>query len=131
MGDFDNEEEDHLCSDEETHRDSDKEGPCSLDEEDPTPVNPEDSESESDESDNEPHITLASMKINLKLIRMVEKATLKSQFTPDKLQNFQNPQELQFSPSDDSDLCLSIKLFILSLDHNQSQCQGHSAPCTS
>ena len=91
------------------------------DEEDHPPIVPEDSESESDESDDEPHITLESMRSNLKFVQMVEDATLASQFTPGELQRLRNPQALQFSPSDDRDLRLSIKFFISSLDHNQSQ----------
>ena len=52
---------------------------------------------------------------------MVKEATLTSQFTPAKLRNFHNPRGIQFSPSDNKDLRFSIRFFILSLDHNQSQ----------
>ena len=52
---------------------------------------------------------------------MIEEATLASQFSPAELQAFKKPQEIQFSPSDDPDLRLSIKFFISSLDHPSSQ----------
>jgi len=129
LGDEDHQDEDQPYSDEEDRRYrgeenspySDEENPPYSDEEDPTPIESEDSKSESDESDKEPHITLANMRSNLEFVQMVKDATLASQFTPDMLRNFQNPQELQSSPSDDKDLRLSIKSFISGLDHNQSQ----------
>ena len=116
-------EEDHHHSDEEEHRYSDEEDRRCSDEEDPALIEPEESqsESESDDSDDEPHITLANMRSNLEFIQMLEEATLASQFSPDELQKFRNPQGIHFSPSDDPDLRLSIKSFISSLDHNQSQ----------
>ena len=108
---------------------------CYLDEEDrhypdeegPTPPKSEESESESDseseesEDEDDPHITLENMKLNLEFIRMVKEAILTSRFTPAKLRNFQNPRGIRFSPSDNPDLRLFIKPFILTLDHNQSQ----------
>ena len=74
-------------------------------------------------SDNEddPHITLEHMKTNLQFIRMVEEATLESQFSPAELQAFRNPQENRSSPSDDPDLRLSILFYISTLNHLQSQ----------
>ena len=114
-------EEDHPYSDEEDRRNSDRENQHYSDEEDPPPPKFEDSNPESDESDEEPHITLAKLRSNMEFIQMVKEATLDSQFTPDELRKFRNPQPIQFSPSDDQDLRLSIKFFISSLDHNQSQ----------
>ena len=121
LGDEDHQDEDRSDEDEEDHQHSDEEDRHYSDEEDPAPITSEESESESDESDDEPHITLANMKSNLEFVGMVENATLESQFSPAVLRDFRNPQGLQFSPSDDEDLRLSIKLFISSLDHNQSQ----------
>lgn len=73
------------------------------------------------DDEDDPLITLETMKTNLQFVRMVEEATLESQFSPTELDAFRNPQELQFSPSDDPDLCLSISFFIAGLDHLQSQ----------
>ena len=61
------------------------------------------------------------MKTDLKFVRMLEEATLKSQFSAPELGTFQNPQEHFSSPSDDPDLRLSISFYISSLDHSQSQ----------
>ena len=52
---------------------------------------------------------------------MARAATLESQFSPEELGAFENPEEVQFSPSDDKDLQLSIEFYISSLDHAQSQ----------
>src|SRR5882762_8105095 len=68
------------------------------------------------------------MKINAQFIEMARDATLESQFTPAELAALRNPQELQFSPSDDPDLCLSIRFYISSLDHCQSQ-KAYSEAC--
>jgi len=83
----------------------------------------ESDEEEPPPSDNEddPHITLQSMKTNLEFVRMVEEATLESQFSKADLHAFQNPQEIRSSPSDDPDLHLSISFYISTLDHAQSQ----------
>ena len=119
LGDEDHQDDDQPYSDdEENHRYSDQDPPDS-------PPPPEFEDSESDESDDEPHITLANMRTNLEFVQMVEEATLASQLTPDDLRNFKNPQGLRFSPSDDPDLRLSIKLYISSLDHKVSQ-EGYS-----
>ena len=75
----------------------------------------------SDSEEDDPEITLENMKIDLKFIRLVEKATLESQFTAAELHALRNPQESLSSPSDDPDLWLSIRFFISSLDHRQSQ----------
>jgi len=97
---------------------------------DPPPPDPDEeiipSDSDSDESppsDNEddPNITLENMKTNLKFVRMIEEATLDSQFSPAELQAFRNPRELGSSPSDDPDLKLSLSFFISNLDHSGSQ----------
>ena len=118
MDNFDDEDrQDQYYSDEE-YIDLDRRY---SDEEDPPHIEVEESSSESDESDDEPHITLENMRSNLEFIKMVEEATLASQFTPGELRNFQNPQGLHSSPSDDEDLRLSIKFYISSLDHNGSQ----------
>ena len=78
------------------------------------------SESDSDDDD-DPDITLENMKTDLQFIRMVEKATLESQFSAAELRALRNPQELHSSPSGDRDLRLSIKSYIATLDHLQSQ----------
>jgi hypothetical protein len=61
------------------------------------------------------------MKTNLQFIRMVEDATLESQFSPTELRAFRKPQENHSSPSDDLHLRLSVLFFIASLDHRESQ----------
>ncbi|KAF9649673.1 hypothetical protein BDM02DRAFT_3128165 [Thelephora ganbajun] len=81
----------------------------------------------SDDED-DPHITLESMKTNLQFVQMIEEATLEAQFSPTELHAFQNPQELWFSPSDDPDLSFSISFFISTLDHLQSQ-KAYTSTC--
>ena len=90
------------------------------------PVRPYQSDSDEDEdppndTDNGPGITLDHMKTNHQFLQMVKDATLATQFGSVDLNVFQNPQELGSSPSDDPDLCLSIRLFISTLDHLTSQ----------
>jgi len=87
--------------------------PPDSDSDDPIPS------SDSDEDDSE--ITLENMKTDLRFIRMVEEATLASQFSPAELRVIRNPQQSQSSPSDDPDLQLSIKCYISSLKHVSSQ----------
>ena len=96
------------------------------DDEDVSPVQSRGDEDEGDtppasDDEDDPHITLEHMKTNLQFVRMVEEATLKSQFTAAELRAFRNPQELQASPSDDPDLKLSISFYISSLDHASSE----------
>ena len=87
---------------------------------DPPPPNPDDDppSSDSDEdpprdrnldddnippppdNENDPHITLENMKTDLQFIRMVEDATLESQFARAELEAFRNPGGSQSSPSD-------------------------------
>ena len=74
----------------------------------------------SDDED-DPNITLESMKTNLQFVRMVEEATLESQLSPAELYAFRHPQRLTFSPADDKYLRLSISFYILGLDHNASE----------
>ena len=74
-----------------------------------------------DPDEGELHLTLEKMKTAHKFIEMAKAATLASQFSPGELVAFQNPQEDQFSPSDDQDLHLSIDFYISSLDHAESQ----------
>jgi len=105
--------------DEEDEEDPNKEGPpppdreetlfFESDEEEPPPI---------DEDD--PDITLQSMKTNLEFVRMVEEATLETQFSKAELHAFRNPYEVP-SPCDDPDLCLSISFYMSTLDHAQSQ----------
>jgi len=100
--------------------------PYDSDEEDLPFVQPIEDEDEGDtppgsDDEDDPHITLEQMKTNLQFVRMVEEATLESQFGPAELRAFQNPQELQDSPSDDPDLELSISFYISSLDHASSE----------
>ena len=92
---------------------SDEEDLCTSDSdgEDPPPSDNED----------DPNITLEHMKTNLQFIRMVEEATLESQFSPTELEAFRNPQENRSSPSDDPDLRLSTRFYISTLNHLQSQ----------
>jgi len=59
------------------------------------------------------------MKTTLKFIRMLEEATLESQFSPDELETFQNPQKLSSSPSKDPDLLLSISNYVANLNASQ------------
>jgi hypothetical protein len=75
----------------------------------------------SDSDEDEAHVTLEKMKLDSRFIEMAKEATLESQFTPAELRAFQDPQEVQSSPSDDPDLHLSLRFYISSLDHNQSQ----------
>ena len=91
-------------------------------EDEPSPPGDEEDETSppSDEED-EPPITLERMQTNLQFVRMIEEATLESQFSPAELEAFRDPQELGLSPSDDRDLRLSISFFISGLDHNTSQ----------
>ena len=84
------------------------------------------SDSESDEpppceDDNDPSITLESMRANFRFVQMVREATLETQFSQAELHSFRNPQESHFSPSDDPDLRLSMRLFMSTLDHLTSQ----------
>ena len=72
-------------------------------------------------NEDEAHITLERMKIDAQFIQMAREATLESQFTPVELRAFENPQELPTSPSDDPDLRFSLRFYISSLDHNNSQ----------
>ena len=88
--------------------------------EDPPPPNSDDEDPIPD-SEDDPTITLENMKMDLRFIRMVEEATLESQFSVTELHALKNPQENQFSPSDDPDLLLSVSFYISSLDHAQSQ----------
>ena len=95
--------------------DSEEEDPPPSDEEEGDPPPP------SDEEEDDPNITLEHMKTNLQFVRMVEQATLASQFSPAELYLLRNPGQIQFCPSDDPDLRLSISLYISSLDHLGSQ----------
>ena len=105
-------ENDSLPSDSDSDEDPPPPDPGS-DEEDPPP------DSDSDEDD--PEITLENMKLDLQFIRMVEDATLESQFSAAELREFRNPQANQASPSDDPDLLLSIKFYISSQKRASSQ----------
>ena len=102
--------------------DSDEEDPPPSDEEEEGPPPP------SDDEGDDPHITLENMKTNLQFVRMVEQVTLASQFSPAELYLLRNPGQIQFCPSDDPDLHLSIAFYILLLDHCQSQC-AYAASC--
>ena len=91
--------------------------PPSDNEDDPPPPPPPPPPPLSDDV----RITLEDMKTNLKFIRMVEEATLESQFTPAELNTFRNPKELDFLPFADRDLRLLISFYISGLDHHSSQ----------
>ena len=101
-------------SDSDSDSDSDEDPPLPDPDEDEDPLLP-------DPDEDELHLTLEKMKTDQKFIEMAKAATLASQFDPSELLAFRNPQENQFSPSDDQDLHLSIDFYISSLDHSQSQ----------
>ena len=97
--------------------------PGSDSDEDPPPPEPDEDEDPPlpDPGDNEIHLTLEKVKTDQKFIEMAKAATLESQLSPGELLALRNPQDDQFSPSDDQDLHLSIDFYISSLDHAQSQ----------
>ena len=103
--------------------DNDPQHSDSDEEEDPQPL---DSDGDEDSLPPDPaeeniHLTLEKVKTDQKFIEMAKAATLVSQLSPGELLALRNPQEDQFSPSDDQDLHLSIDFYISSLDHAQSQ----------
>ena len=100
-----------LDSDEEN--DADPSLPLDSNGNDP-PLDPE-------EEEEDVHITLEKQKIDYQFINMAKTATLESQFTPEELWTFRNPQEELFSPMDDPDLYLSVEAYVASLNHAQSQ----------
>ena len=85
----------------------------------PSDIDSDDPPLSDDEDD--PSITLKHMKANFRLVRMVWEATLDTQFSRTELDSFRNPQESHISLSDDPDLRLSMKFFMLTLDHLTSQ----------
>ena len=89
--------------------------------EEPDPPSDLDSEDPPSDNDDDPSITLEHMKANFRLVQMVREATLETQFSRTELDSFRNPQESQFSLSDDPDLRLSMKFFMSTLDHLTSQ----------
>ena len=96
--------------------------PSDVDEEDPPPSDLEEEEPphlSDDEGGDDPLITRDDMKITLQFIRMIEEAKLDSQFSPDELDAFRNPQEILSSPSDDPDLLLSISNYVANLNASQ------------
>ena len=74
-----------------------------------------------DEEEDDPAITLESLQTDLKFVGMVKDATLESQFSPAELHALWNPQATLSSLLDDKQFRLAISLYILSLDHNQSE----------
>ena len=66
-----------------------------------------------------PPITREDMLLNQRFVQMLRNATLGSQFTPKELDDFLNPQELDFSPSEDPDLLLSISNYVDTLNASQ------------
>ena len=64
-------------------------------------------------------VTLEDMKTNMEFVEMLKEATLESQFSPSELDEFRNPQEISFSPSEDPDLLLSILNYIANLNASQ------------
>ena len=101
-----------------------KDPPLSFDPDSDPPPDPDSDDEDppaSTSEENEAHITLEKMKLNSLFVEMARDATLESQFSPAELRAFQNPQELHFSPSEDPDLRLSIRFYLSSLDHHQSQ----------
>ena len=107
--------------------DSGDDPPSSDSEDDPPPSDPEDDRSPSDLEDDPPPdsdedeipVTREDMRTTLEFIRMLEEATLESQFSPDELETFKNPQGLSFSPSEDPDLLLSISNYVANLNASQ------------
>ena len=97
--------------------DPEDEPPPSDPEDEPPPSDPEDDLPP--DSDEEIPVTREDMKTTLEFIRMLEEATLESQFSPDELKTFRNPQELSSSPSEDPDLLLSISNYVANLNASQ------------
>ena len=100
--------------------DGDINPPPDSDGEDP-PLSDSDEEEPpgTDSDENDPSVTRDDMKTTLEFIRMLETATLDTQFSPDELEAFQNPQEISSSPSDDPDLLLSISNYVANLNASQ------------
>ena len=71
--------------------------------------------------EDDPRITLERMRTDEQFIRMAREATLRSQFTSAQFTAFLNPQGDEPPPSDEDGLLLSVKFYIASLDHAQSQ----------
>ena len=59
------------------------------------------------------------MKTTVQFIRMLEPATLRTQFSPKELEAFRNPQEISSSPLDDPNLLLSISNYVANLNASQ------------
>jgi hypothetical protein len=66
-----------------------------------------------------PAITREDMLLNQRFVEMLKGATLESQFSPDELRDFCNPEKLWFSPSEDPDLLLSISNYVDTLNASQ------------
>ena len=100
--------------------DGDINPPPDSDGEDP-PLSDSDEEEHpgTDSDENDPSVTRDDMKTTLEFIRMLETATLDTQFSPDELEAFQNPQEISSLPSDDPDLLLSISNYVTNLNASQ------------
>ena len=100
--------------------DGDINPPPDSDGEDP-PLSDSDEEEPpgTDSDENDPSVTRDDMKTTLEFIRMLETATLDTQFSPDELEAFQNPQEISSLPSDDPDLLLSISNYVTNLNASQ------------
>lgn len=71
------------------------------------------------EEENEPPITRRDMITNLEFVRMLEVATLSSQFRPNELEEFRNPQKVSSPLSLDPDLLLSISNYVATLNASQ------------
>ena len=69
--------------------------------------------------DDFPVATYLKISIALKFIELVKKATLASQFSPDELTDFLDPQEHESAPPDDPNLRLSLLNFISLMGSSQ------------
>ena len=106
--------------------DSDNTSSSDLDEEDPPPPDSEEPPPPNNDEPPPPNpvedvrpITREDMKLSMEFVRMLEEAVLESQFRPDELETFLNPQPLSFSPSDDPDLLLSISNYVANLNASE------------
>ena len=69
--------------------------------------------------DDYPPASRPKILVALDFIRMVKDATLETQFSPEELTEFLDPQEHTSTPSDDPDLKYSLRNFITCMDSSQ------------
>ena len=93
--------------------------PSDVDEDSPSDEDEEERHDNDIDNEDDPMVTWDDMKIMLQFIRMLKEADLGSQFSPDELETFRNPQAISSSPSDDPDLLLSISNYVANLNASQ------------